>query len=357
LARLVLENLTKHLGGRTVIDRLNMEIKSGEMVCLLGPSGSGKTTTLRMIGGFISPDAGRILIDDQDVSPLPPERRPTAMVFQQYALWPHMDVFHNVSFGLRLRRTPRNVIRQKVQQVLEMVGLEQFVHSYPGQLSGGQQQRVALARALVLEPKLLLLDEPLSNLDAKLRLKMRDDIRDIQQRAGITTVFVTHDQDEALSISDRVAVLLDGKIEQFDSPNNLYRSPKTKFIANFIGSMNMWQGRVTTNGVLVHGAGTSNVFVPCGSRPAFDHRDVEVAVRPEDVRISMGGVGPTGTVVRRIPRGHYDEVVLQATFGEVRSFVPSGLQLEGEVHFTFERALIYHGGRLVEGPELVEKTI
>ena len=190
-------------------------MRAGELTCLLGPSGCGKTTTLRMIGGFLQPDAGGSSSTAHDVSRLTPERRPTAMVFQNYALWPHMTVFKNVAFGLTLRKLPKREIRERVESVLELVGLTHHMDSYPARISGGEQQRVALARALVLEPKVLLLDEPLSNLDAKLRVRVREDIREIQQRIGITTVFVTHDQDEALSISDRIAVMSGGKVEQY----------------------------------------------------------------------------------------------------------------------------------------------
>ena len=193
-AGLLIDHVSKDLGGRTIVADMQLEVRPHELTCLLGPSGCGKTTTLRMIGGFLQPDAGQILIDGVDVSRLAPERRPTAMVFQNYALWPHMTVFKNVAFGLKLRKLPKAEIRERVESVLELVGLTHHTHSYPARISGGEQQRVALARALVLEPKVLLLDEPLSNLDAKLRVRVREDIREIQQRIGITTVFVTHDQ-------------------------------------------------------------------------------------------------------------------------------------------------------------------
>ncbi|HSP71366.1 MAG TPA: ABC transporter ATP-binding protein, partial [Gaiellaceae bacterium] len=233
-AGLLIDRVSKDLGGRRIVDGLELEVRAGELTCLLGPSGCGKTTTLRMIGGFLHPDAGRILIDGEDVGALAPERRPTAMVFQNYALWPHMTVFKNVAFGLRLRKLPKAEIKQRVERMLELVGLTHHMTSYPARISGGEQQRVALARALVLEPKVLLLDEPLSNLDAKLRVRVREDIREIQQRIGITTVFVTHDQDEALSISDRIAVMNEGNVEQYADARSLYREPGTTFVANFV---------------------------------------------------------------------------------------------------------------------------
>ena len=218
---LTLDGLTKVLGGRVIIDNLNLVVKKGEMVSLLGPSGCGKTTTLRMIAGFLIPDKGDIYLDGKDVTTLGPEKRPSAMVFQNYALWPHMTVFNNVAYPLKVRKLAKPEIEKRVHEALNLVNLMHHKDSRPGQISGGEQQRVALARALVQEPDILLLDEPLSNLDAKLRVKVREDIRDLQRRLGITTVIVTHDQDEALSISDRIAVMNSGRIEQFSTPQEL----------------------------------------------------------------------------------------------------------------------------------------
>ncbi len=241
---LVLTGIGKILGGRTIVDDLDLVVHRGELVCLLGPSGCGKTTTLRMIAGFLEPDAGTVTIDGQDVTRVPPEKRPTAMVFQNYALWPHMSVFDNVAYPLKLRKVPRSEIAVRVHEMLELVNLMHHEKSRPARISGGEQQRVALARALVQRPAVLLLDEPLSNLDAKLRVRVREDIREIQQRLGITTVVVTHDQDEALSISDRVAVMNDGRIEQYSSPVDLYRRPATRFVGGFVGSMNTFEAEV-----------------------------------------------------------------------------------------------------------------
>ena len=243
-AGLVLHQVAKTLGGRLIVDNLDLRVRRGELVCLLGPSGCGKTTTLRMIGGFLRPDAGQVLIGGRGYTTTPPERRPTAMVFQNYALWPHMNVFKNVAFGLRLRKLPKAEIAERVERTLALVNLTHHIRSFPAQISGGEQQRVALARALVLEPEVLLLDEPLSNLDAKLRVKVREDIKEIQQRVGITTVFVTHDQDEALSISDRIAVMNAGRIEQYAGAHDLYRMPRTRFVADFVGTMNFFDARV-----------------------------------------------------------------------------------------------------------------
>lgn len=355
MARLVLDGLTKSLSGKVVIDNMHMAVESGEMICLLGPSGSGKTTTLRMIGGFIDTDEGQISIGDLDITRMPPERRPTAMVFQQYALWPHMDVYKNISFGLKLRGLPRKEIADKVQSVLKMVGLAEYAKAYPGQLSGGQQQRVALARALVLEPQLLLLDEPLSNLDAQLRIRVREDIREIQQRAGITTVFVTHDQDEAMSIADRVAVLSNGRIEQFDTPQNLYRRPTTRFVASFIGTMNLVRGKAEEGGVVLWAKASQDeqTYVPCVQPTVSVFGELEVAIRPEDVRVSdttnsSSDDGALATVLRRVPRGHYDELVLKTGYGELRAFVPSALSVGDAVRYQFDRVLYYQNDTLME---------
>jgi ABC-type Fe3+/spermidine/putrescine transport system ATPase subunit len=234
-----LQGLTKRYGATVAVDALDLEVRSGELLTLLGPSGCGKTTTLRMVGGFVEPDAGDIFFDDRVVTDVPPERRPTAMVFQSYALWPHMTVAQNVSFGLRVRHRPGREVATKVGQALELVGLTGMESRYPRQLSGGQQQRVALARALVVEPQVLLLDEPLSNLDAKLRVRMRAEVRELQKRVGITMLYVTHDQEEALSISDRVAVMDAGHIEQLATPAELFEHPRTPLVAAFIGQSNL----------------------------------------------------------------------------------------------------------------------
>ena len=339
-AGLLIDRVSKDLGGRTIVDDMQLEVDAGELTCLLGPSGCGKTTTLRMVGGFIQPDAGAILIDGVDVSRLAPEKRPTAMVFQNYALWPHMSVFKNVAFGLRLRRLPRRDIRERVENVLELVGLTHHMYSYPAQISGGEQQRVALARALVLEPKVLLLDEPLSNLDAKLRVRVREEIREIQQRIGITTVFVTHDQDEALSISDRIAVMNGGRVEQYADPNTLYREPATHFVASFVGAMNFYSGTAGEGVVEIDG-----VRVPCEGMSG-SAGTVEIGVRPEDVEVASNGDGTEAIVLREIPRGHYKELVLRLGEREVRAFVAPEVATSERQRVRFARAVVYRDGAL-----------
>ena len=233
-----IKNLVKRFGSTKALNDINLEIEPGELFFLLGPSGCGKTTLLRHIAGFYTPDEGKIFIGGDDVTGVPPHKRDTGMVFQSYALWPHMTLAENVAFGLQMRKISKSEIDKRVQAALEIVKMETRAKSKPNQLSGGQQQRVALARALVVQPRCLLLDEPLSNLDAKLRLEMRVEIRRICKDAGLTAVYVTHDQKEALSIADRLAIMRDGVIEQTGTPLDVYRRPKNAFVASFIGETN-----------------------------------------------------------------------------------------------------------------------
>src|SRR5438067_5677682 len=239
MAEVELRNVSKSYKDVAAVKDVSLRIADREFIALLGPSGCGKTTTLRMLAGFIRPDEGRIFIDGKDVTDTPPERRPTGMVFQSYALWPHMTVGDNIAFGLRLRKIDHARIRERTRAMLDVVRLPGVETRYPSQLSGGQQQRVALARALVLGPKILLLDEPLSNLDAKLRVRMRDEIRRIQQELQITTVYVTHDQEEALTMADRIAVMNKGVLQQVGDALDIYDRPATAFVADFIGSSNL----------------------------------------------------------------------------------------------------------------------
>src|SRR5512136_2899176 len=239
-----LENIVKRFGSLEAVSHVSLDIKDGELFTLLGPSGCGKTTILRLIGGFHKPDSGEIYFGDREVSAIPPYERNIGMVFQNYALWPHMTVFDNVAYGLKLREVGRAEIGERVTAVLEKVRLGGLGARYPGQLSGGQQQRVALARALVLNPKILLLDEPLSNLDAKIRIQVRAEIRKLQRELGITTVYVTHDQEEALTLSDRIVVFNQGKVFQIGTPKELYERPANRFVADFIGINNLLEGTV-----------------------------------------------------------------------------------------------------------------
>ena len=240
-----LEGLRKVYGELVAVDDLGLEIRDGEFLTFLGPSGCGKTTTLRMIAGFVIPDGGRVHVHGQDVTDVMPNARNIGMVYQQYALFPHMSVLENVAFGLRVRKVPPEELRRRVQASLELVRLTEFARRLPRTLSGGQQQRVALARALVIEPEVLLLDEPLSNLDAKLRREMQLELRRLQAQLGITTIYVTHDQSEALAMSDRIAVMNQGRLEQIDTPAELYHHPRTAFVAGFIGQANLLDVTVT----------------------------------------------------------------------------------------------------------------
>ncbi|WP_053362616.1 ABC transporter ATP-binding protein [Bacillus sp. FJAT-27251] len=263
-----------------ILKDLNLSIEKGELVSLLGPSGCGKTTTLRVIAGLINPNGGEFLVDSQNLTKVPVHKRKFGMVFQSYALFPHLTIRENVAFGLKLRKEKKNVIDQKVKDILAITGLEELGDRYPKQLSGGQRQRVALARALVIEPKLLLLDEPLSNLDAKLRVAMRIEIKRIQSQLGITSVFVTHDQEECFSISDKVAVMNKGIIEQFDTPEEIYKNPKTEFVARFIGFENFFQLTRVEEGKYRAAEGT--IFLSTRHWEADKHIGT---IRPDDIDI------------------------------------------------------------------------
>jgi len=282
------------------VDDVNLDIQQGEFVTLLGPSGCGKTTTLRLIAGFEFPTSGEIILDGSNVAPLPPDKRQMSMVFQSYAIFPHLSVFENISYGLKIKKVSKQETKKQVADVLELTELSGLENRAPNQLSGGQQQRVALARALVMEPKVLLLDEPLSNLDAKLREQMRIELRRIQHQLGITSVYVTHDQVEAMSLSDRIVVMNEGRIEQVGPPREVYRAPASEFVANFIGRANFVDGRVSAvdGDKLAVDALGGQVLVPQPAQPRQPGESVRLVVRPEVIHLdSSEGVYPA--VVRR----------------------------------------------------------
>jgi ABC-type spermidine/putrescine transport systems, ATPase components len=293
-AKLSIVELTKQYaaGLDPAVNRLTMEIEPGHLVALLGPSGCGKTTTLRMVAGLMEPTSGSIVVNGRDITAMPVHKRGMGMVFQSYALFPHMDVLDNVAFGLKMRKVGREEQRRRAQQALEMVKLGHLAKRRVKELSGGQQQRIALARALVVEPTLLLLDEPLSNLDAKLRESMRAEIRTLQQRSGATTLFVTHDQDEALDMADKIAVMNGGLIEQFGAPQEIYRRPRTRFVADFIGRANLVDVEVEA---VVGGAADDEVSyrvsaAELGTAGAVGDRGLEgkrttLVLRPHNVRV------------------------------------------------------------------------
>lgn len=269
-------------GKNNILENLNLSVKKGELVSLLGPSGCGKTTTLRVVAGFIKPTQGEFLLGDQEYTNIPIHNRNFGLVFQSYALFPHLTVAENVAFGLKMKKMSKKEIAEKVEKMLEVVDMSSFAKRYPKELSGGQRQRVAIARALVIEPKLLLLDEPLSNLDAKLRLKMRVEIRKLQQELGITTLFVTHDQEECFSISDRVAVLNKGVIEQFDKPEEIYSNPATEFVARFVGFENFIDLHMIEKGKY-KASGNTILNV---DKHIEEKENVKGTIRPEDIKIA-----------------------------------------------------------------------
>jgi iron(III) transport system ATP-binding protein len=283
---ITLENLVKKFGAAVALDDVSLRVQPGELFFLLGPSGCGKTTLLRCIAGFYAPESGRILFDQEDVTKLPPHKRNTGMMFQSYALWPHLTVAKNVAFGLEERKIPAAETKRRVAEALESVQMSPYADRRIAQLSGGQQQRVALARALVIRPRCLLLDEPLSNLDAKLRLEMRAEIRRVCKEFGLTAIYVTHDQKEALSISDRMAILDGGRIAQVGTPEDVYRKPRTKTVADFIGETNFLPGKIhsTSPGCAVVETAGAGLFKGLVGDPNWlpeAGEDVTVSVRPE----------------------------------------------------------------------------
>ena len=281
MARLQLTALTKTYGDVRAVAGVDLDIRQGELVVLLGPSGCGKTTTLRMIAGFVVPTAGEILLGGRDITRQPPWKRNTGLVFQSYALFPHLDVTDNIAFGLRMRKHPQSEVAAKVAEVLRLVRLEGLAERLPRELSGGQQQRVALARALVIEPDILLLDEPLSNLDAKLRQEVRVEIRELQRKLGLTTVMVTHDQEEALTMADRLVVMSNGEVQQVGSQRDLYESPANAFVAGFVGRTNLLRGRVESPGIF---RSASGLAIRCHDEAHPQGRTL--AVRPERLSIA-----------------------------------------------------------------------
>ena len=286
--KIEIKNLTKTFitKGRTLnaVNNISLTIEPGEFVCLLGPSGCGKTTTLRMIAGFEIPTEGHILIEDKDIAYLTPDKRDISMVFQNYALFPHMNVYENIAYGLKIQKKSKEEIERRVDNILKLMKMENFADRVPSQMSGGQQQRVSLARALIMNSGLLLFDEPLSNLDAKLRLHMRDEIRKLQQEVGITSIYVTHDQAEAMALSDKVVIMKDGEIAQVGTPMEIYQKPNSEFVAKFIGKANILSGEIVNkleNSMVINIAGANYEINEVSSKEIGDK--VKVVIRPESV--------------------------------------------------------------------------
>lgn len=285
--KLRIENLTKKFNETEGVQGIDLTVQDGELLTLLGPSGCGKTTILRSIGGFHKIDDGKIILEGREIQNDVPEKRPTGMVFQSYNLWPHMTVYENMAFGLKIRKTDKKQMKQQIEKMLDMVKMTGSEKKYPAQLSGGQQQRIAIARALVLKPSILLLDEPFSALDAKIRSQMREELKRIQREAGLTIVFVTHDQEEAMAVSDRIAVMNQGRIEQLGTPEEIYENPVNRFVAGFIGEMNF-----------------------------IEKENSICAVRPEDVILTTDEKeGKPAKIIQIMSLGHYSQLLLQTAQG------------------------------------------
>ena len=299
-----LKNLTKNFGEQQVLKGIDLNIYENEFLTLLGPSGCGKTTILRIIGGFEEPSNGKVIFKGIDIAKVPPYKREVNTVFQKYALFPFLNVFDNVAFGLNLKKTDKKIVEKKVTKMLELVGLRDFEKRDVTLLSGGQQQRVAIARALVNEPKVLLLDEPLGALDAKLRKDMQAELKKIQKEVGITFIFVTHDQEEALSMSDTIVVMNDGVIQQIGTPMDIYNEPQNRFVASFIGESNIIEGKMIRDCLVEF----DNIAWECVDKGFKENEDIEVVLRPEDMHIMETSQGKiTGTIISKVFMGvHYE---------------------------------------------------
>jgi putative spermidine/putrescine transport system ATP-binding protein len=318
--KLQIKNMKKLYKNGDGVENINLDVYEGEFVTMLGPSGCGKSTILRTLGGFLDIDEGEIIIDDQLINNLPPEKRPTAMVFQSYNLWPHMTVYDNLAFGLKIKKMPKEQIKSEIAKELKLVNMEGYEKKYPSQLSGGQQQRIAIARALLLRPSVLLLDEPFSALDAKIRGQMREELKKIQEELNITVVFVTHDQEEAMTLSQRIVVMNKGKIEQIGAPTEIYDTPATKYVASFIGEMNFFDGNDGTT----------------------------IAVRPEDIIVNKesnsGDVN--GYVKSSMVLGHYVEVHIQVEEQVIKTYMSrtaaDTIKIKDPVSLSFNKKFVYN---------------
>lgn len=333
-----LQDISKSFGNFTALRNVSFEIKEGEFMTFLGPSGCGKTTCLRLISGFDTPTTGRILIGGKDVTPDPPYRRDVNQVFQSYALFPHLTIFENIAFGLRMKKVPAAEIKRRVDRVVEMTALAPFVDRKPAQMSGGQRQRVALARAIVCEPKVLLLDEPLSALDAKLRTQMRVELKQLQKRLGITFIFVTHDQEEALTMSDRVAVINGGRVEQIGTVNEIYYKPATRFVATFIGETNIIEAEVISNAEgksLCRLEGGLELRLKSCSQPVGEK--ILLSLRPEKIRLYRTDPGGEncfpGKISVEIFKGAVDDLTISVQGGlELGALLANDGQEEMDFH-------------------------
>jgi len=342
MVALHIKDLSKSFGSTEVLKKINLEIEEGSFLVLLGPSGCGKSTLLNIIAGLETIDEGAVLIDDYDVNKVEPKDRNIAMVFQSYALFPHMSVVENVSYGLKMINVPKEEYIQKSFETLKLVGLESYEKRMPSELSGGQQQRVAVARAIVLEPKVLLFDEPLSNLDAKLRRQVREDIRELQQELGVTTIYVTHDQEEALAISDKVIVMNNAVIAQEGRPKDLYNNPKTTFVANFIGDANIVKARIETRNENNYDINFGGIQMKISSNIALKD-SVSIALRPETIEIIKEKTNNcmAAKIINASYVGSCYQYVVSSSVGEL--FIVSNetinhFKLNEEVFITFDES-------------------
>jgi putative spermidine/putrescine transport system ATP-binding protein len=355
MAFLELTGIQKRFGDVAAVQDFNLAAERGEFISFLGPSGCGKTTTLRMIAGFEQPTAGTLTIDGADVTHRPANRRNVGMVFQSYALFPNMSVADNVGFGLKVRKRPKDQIRKRVAELLKLINLPDKGDRYPYQLSGGQQQRVALARALAIEPQVLLLDEPLSALDAKIRVVLRHEIRSIQRQLGITTVYVTHDQEEALSLSDRVVVMSDGRIEQIGTPSEIYNFPATSFVASFVGTLNLLSAKIVDPAAGRLELAGQQIGTSSAIRGTRSGDIVSIALRPESISLGDGDPGDNsvrgtlqdvsflGSIIRMRLRATDNVVVSFDTFNDPNLVLPA-VGSDVTVSFAREACLVLDHG-------------
>jgi spermidine/putrescine transport system ATP-binding protein len=333
-----LRNVTKRFGAYEALKEASFEIRAGEFMTFLGPSGCGKTTCLRLISGFDTPTSGQIFLDGKDLTFEPPYRRDVNQVFQNYALFPHLTIYENIAFGLRMKKIPPAQIRERVDRVVKMTSLEDFTTRKPAQLSGGQRQRVALARAIVCEPKVLLLDEPLSALDAKLRTQMRVELKQLQKKLGITFIFVTHDQEEALTMSDRVAVLNAGRVEQIGTVNEIYYKPATRFVASFIGESNIVEAEILrSEGEFLHCRLEGGLELDVRSPKPPAHSQILLSLRPEKIRLTRENPGGRnsfpGTIEMEIFKGAVDDLTISVQGGlQLGAVLTNDGQAESDLH-------------------------
>lgn len=359
---LELRNVGRSFGDAHALRNLDVSIKAGEFIALLGPSGCGKSTALNCLAGLLPLTHGEIFLDDRRLDVLPPEKRDFGMVFQNYALFPHLSVAKNIAFGLEQRKLPKDVIRQRVQEALELVKLEGHVDKLPGQLSGGQQQRVAIARAVALQPTLVLMDEPLSNLDAKLRLEMRAEIRRLHELLGLTTIYVTHDQEEALSMADRLIVLREGEVQQIGAPEQVHQSPANWYVADFMGYRNIVDVHVEKSGGGEYVASTADFKITASAQDLRGNGDAVLAVRPEDLTIAATGDDVTpdqegihATVFFSEYQGHRYSLIARSESG-IRFFIHHDVPLDAGTQVVLRakpgRALLYDRDPQQAAPEL-----